>query len=317
MKMLIKDMNVGQVLNGVAFAVKVSSVKQTKTKKDYLNLTLFDGQQDIGGNLWTWSGPAIPANTIVLVSGTVTEWAGNKQLNVSSVSVTSTYKIEDFAPSGSVDVDLEWKRAEQIIDMIQDEETKLFVSTIYNDFGDRIKVAPGAKTMHHAYVHGCLQHLVGVTTMALKIASAYEEANTDLIIAGAMLHDLGKLFEYKLDGVGISTTLDGELLYHIPIGTVIVDRYRHLISPGKLKLIQHIILSHHGKLEYASPVVPKCLEAMIVHWADNIDSRHMMVVEANKNATGQLTDKVWALGNIVLVTQQHVQETMRGKKEQV
>lgn len=314
MKILVKDLSVGQVIKGAVFAIKASTVRQTKTKKDYLQCTFFDGQQDISGNVWDWSGEALPANTIVVIDGSVGEWSGNKQFNISHIKVTTDYTILDFAPTGDVNVELEWRRAEGLIDMIKDEEIKLLVSDVYNTFKARLMTAPGAIAMHHNYVHGCLEHLVGVATTAVTLASQYN-ANLDIVIAGGLLHDIGKLFEYQMDGVSITTTLDGELLYHIPIGAMLVDRYRDRVKPAKLKLIQHIILSHHGKQEYGSPVVPKFLEAMIVHFADDIDAKCKTVAEANKKATGQLTDKVWALGNTVLITQSYIAEVLSGSNE--
>lgn len=306
----IANLNVNQTFDNVAFAVKTAEIKLTKTNKEYLAITVFDGEQSISGNMWDYMGAAPNANEVVRLSGKVTEWAGKKQLNITNMTIDTTLTIADFAPQGDFNINDYWLKAMNLITEIKHEELKEFVFTIYKDFEDKLRVAPGAKSIHNAYVGGCLEHLVDVTTVAKSIASCYPNVNMDIIIAGGLLHDIGKVFEYGLDGVNIHTTLDGELLYHIPMGMTILDRYRGQISNRVLKLIQHIVLSHHGEKEYGSPVVPKFMEAQIIHYADNIDAKMGIMKDTNKVAKGNLTDKVWGLGNIVLISQDYIEGVM-------
>ena len=306
----IANLLVNQSFTNLPFAVKTAEVKLTKTNKEYLAITLFDGEQTISGNMWDFVGAAPNANDIVDISGKVTEWAGKKQLNITYIGVNTNLTIADFAPQGNFSVDEYWNKANSLIDTIKHEQLRDFVRTIYNDFEDKLRIAPGAKSVHNAYVGGCLEHLVDVTTVALSLADCYPYVNKDIVTAGALLHDIGKVFEYGIDGVNIGTTLDGELLYHIPMGMTILDRYRGNISNKILKLIQHIVLSHHGEKEYGSPVVPKFMEAMIVHFADNIDAKMGIMKETNKSSTGTITDKVWSLGNTSLVHQVYIEEVM-------
>ena len=306
----VTSLNVNQTFDKVAFAVKSAEVKLTKTNKEYLAITVFDGEQSISGNMWDFVGQAPKSNEIVRLSGKVTEWAGKKQLNITYLSIDTSLTIADFAPQGNFDINDYWDRALRLIAGIKHDELRQFVTTVFNDFEDRLRIAPGAKSIHNAYVGGCLEHLVDVAVVAQNIAYCYPSVNMDLVVAGALLHDIGKVFEYGIDGVNISTTLDGELLYHIPMGMTILDRYKGQVSNKILKLIQHIVLSHHGEKEYGSPVVPKFMEAQIVHFADNIDAKMGIMKDTNKTATGPLTDKVWGLGNIVLVSQEYIDEVM-------
>lgn len=306
----IANLLVNQSFTNLPFAVKSAEVKLTKTNKEYLAITVFDGTQSISGNMWDWVGPAPSVNSIVDMSGKVTEWAGKKQLNITSILINNELSLTDFAPKGCFSVDEYWERAMQLISEITHPRLREFVFTIYSDFKDNLRIAPGAKSVHNAYVGGCLEHLVDVATVAKCLAANYSYVNMDLVVAGALLHDIGKVFEYGIDGINISTTLDGELLYHIPMGMTILDRYKGSISNKMLKLIQHIVLSHHGEKEYGSPVVPKFMEAMIVHFADNIDAKMGIMKEVNKTSTGTITEKVWTLGNTPLVHQVYIEEVM-------
>jgi 3'-5' exoribonuclease len=149
-------------------------------------------------------------------------------------------------------------------------------------------MAPAAKANHHAYIGGLLEHTLNVTELCVSIASRYREVNFDLLIAGALLHDIGKVEEYtyfpKIDRTDI-----GRLLGHLVIGyEMIMRKIREMKNfrggfPEDLKLqILHLVISHHGELEWGSPVRPMTLEAQILHFADNMDSKVWMFIDAKR-----------------------------------
>lgn len=307
MKLDITQLAEGSQVTG-ELVVKSSTVRQTKTGKNYLSIVFTDGTSDINANAWDWSGIAIQPNTVVNVEATVGSWAGKKQLTANKVSYDTVSELVDFLDD-YVDTTSLLERTVELIGTIQSDDIRVLVDAIYADFQALIVKAPGAISAHHHYIGGCLEHSYGVAKLAGVLATMYG-ANYDLCIAGGLLHDIGKIFEYAQNGVSIETTIDGHLLYHIPLGAILVDRYRNMAPTKVVKLLQHIILSHHGQKEYGSPVVPKCLEAMLVHMADDIDAKSAIIKDLNSKATGDLTEKSYLLGNTPFVTQEYVEKAL-------
>ena len=158
----------------------------------------------------------------------------------------------------------------------------------------RIRIHPAAKSVHHNFVGGFLEHVTSVTRLADFLAQSYHPVNRDLIITAALLHDIGKLWELNPMPAG-DYSMEGQLLGHIMIGYDMVrDAIRDIADfPPELALqLEHIILSHHGELEFGSPKVPMTMEAMVIHLADNTDAKMKMVEEFLKNDqnSGEWTD---------------------------
>ncbi|MGB2979820.1 MAG: HD domain-containing protein, partial [Candidatus Zixiibacteriota bacterium] len=140
---------------------------------------------------------------------------------------------------------------------------------------EKLKVTPGGKLWHHAYVGGLLQHTLRVVQVCEKAASMYELVDRDLLITGALVHDIGKISSYSARGF-FDYTDEGRLIGHIVSGNELIDRKIQMIEdfPSELALrLKHLVLSHQGQLEFASPVVPKTLEAIILHYADDLDAK--------------------------------------------
>jgi 3'-5' exoribonuclease len=155
------------------------------------------------------------------------------------------------------------------------------------DFLLKFKLAPAATSFHHAYRGGLLEHTLSVVNLCDKFATAYENINRDILISGAILHDIGKVIEYN--NKTFKRTDEGKLLGHIAIGITIVDKKAKKIRefPEKiLNAIKHLILSHHGELEWGSPVQPATVEAVLLHYADNIDSKIQTFMEMGQDKKG-------------------------------
>lgn len=157
-----------------------------------------------------------------------------------------------------------------MISYIKDENIRMELYNYFRQHPDFFK-QKGAKAMHHAYVGGLAEHTIKVAKLAFEMAKLYSDVNTDVVIAGALLHDIGKQYEIQPDGF----TISGQMLGHITLGIMEFQRCFANI-PNKTELL-HIIASHHGELEYGSPVKPATKEAYIVHSADLIDSRMFMI----------------------------------------
>jgi len=294
----LSELNINDVAT-LPLVVTAATARETKAKKPFLTVDLFDGVESIAGNYWDWSSGNIPAkNAILNVTAQVTEWQGAKQLNISKLASCDEYALQDFMPTSGVDVDKTWHNAQQLIGFISDPDLKLLASEVFNQLEDKWRSAPGAIKIHHAYVAGTLVHTLETAEIASSICGCIPEANKSLCIAAALLHDLGKLFSYKIDGVTIDHTAEGLLYDHTFMGANFISNFAEelLGSNYKISLLMHCILAHHGKLEHGAAVSPACIEAHIVHHADVI-SAAAEILRATKPQGPMFTERIWALDN--------------------
>lgn len=317
--MKISELEVGKMCD-ITLVVKSATPRETKAKKPYLTLELYDGVDTISGNYWDWLSGHVPAvNSILDVNAQVTEWQGNKQLTIKALRNNTTRHLAEFMPSSTHNIGQVYKDAYTLISNVKDDALRELALGILEELQSQWLEVPGAKGIHHAYVGGTLVHSYSVAKLAMSIALEIPEANVDLCIVGGMLHDVGKLFTYRLNGVTIDKTDDGNLYDHIFMGAEFVGNYAetHIDTDGyanmkKLQLLRHIILSHHGSLEYGSPVVPQCIEAMIVNHADGLDASVEQIRAAARKVQDNTkwTERIYTLGNCAQLTPNYVKHIM-------
>ena len=321
--MKIAELIVGQSYT-VPLAVKSATAKKTKANKPYLALELFDGVSSISGNYWDWSSGNIPpVNAVLNVTATVTEWQGNKQLNIKALSANNEMSVDDFAPQADVDVNKVFEAAVKLMESVEDIDLKAIAVTALKELKPMWLKIPSAKGVHHAYIGGTLVHSYSVARIADDIVKNIPAANRDLCIVGAMLHDIGKLFTYKIDGVNIDLTNNGKLYEHLFIGAEFVGNFAEshvdVDNPktyAKVRMLRHIILSHHGSLEFGSPVTPQCIEAYIVHSADSIDATaEQLRIACKQSGDVMWTDRIYTLNNRPHLTSYYVKEAFTGHEE--
>ena len=302
--MKISELNVNDRVN-ITLVVKSASARETRAKKPYLALELYDGTSIINGNYWDWvTGNIPPVNAILDVTATVTEWQGVKQLNIVKIATNTERHLSEFMPTGSHDIAQTYKDAYALASDIRNDALRTITLSILEELKDLWLTVPGAVSVHHNYVGGTLVHSLGVARMALSICNNIPEANKDLCVAGGLLHDIGKLFTYKINGVNIEYTDEGRIFEHIFMGAEFVGNFAesHIDADDDtnysiVRLLKHIILSHHGKQEYGSPITPKCIEAYIVSAADGINAQAEQIRAAcAKDGVKVWTDKVFGLG---------------------
>lgn len=323
--MKIANLEVGTMCD-ITLVVKSATARETRAKKPYLVIEFFDGVDNITGNYWDWASGNIPeANSILDVHAQVTEYMGKKQLTIKTLRNNTTRHLSEFAPASGHDLSDIYKEAHSLISDVKDDMLRDLTLSILEDLRDSWLTVPGAVGVHHAYTGGTLVHSVAVAKLAKAIAMQVPEANVDLCVVGGMLHDLGKLFTYKMTGVNIGMTDDGQLYEHIFMGAEFVGNYAdtHVdaddyFNMKKLQLLRHIILSHHGELEFGSPVFPQCIEAFIVNHADGIDATAEQVRAAARKVPENVkwTDRIYTLNNRAQLTPAYVQYIMGGAEEE-
>jgi 3'-5' exoribonuclease len=265
--------------------IKKVENRNTKTGKKFLSLELGDHSFSISTNVWSdttgferVSGSA-KTGDVVKVEGVIDEFQGTPQIKVHSIRFAKkTDKVEpkDFLPKSSRDPDVMESEFLSRIDKISDSNLKTLLKNIFS--GNRLenfKLAPAGKSWHHAYIHGLIEHTLELIKICDLMCDFHNELKRDLLIAGAMLHDLGKTEELSYDSA-FGYTDKGKLIGHIVICASLVEEEIKKIPdfPEELKnLLLHLILSHQGKLEYASPVVPKTSEAIALYQADELSAK--------------------------------------------
>jgi len=306
------------------FVLESAEIRQTKSTtwrpaKDYLVTTLSAGSSKIQGMCWNWpSAKAAPElNKVYAVAANVGEYNGRKQLTITDISLYPNQDMSEFMPSVGIPREELYEELMRAIADIKDEKLANIVTYIYTNFKDEILNATAAKSIHHVGIGGLVQHTLEVYHIAKRTALVYPnmELNLDLIQAGALLHDIGKIYTYQYGGSVISHTIKGNLFEHILLGIKMISKAIDALGPEYVKagnLLQHIVTSHHMKLEYGSPVTPKFAEAYIVSFADNISATLGTLQIANdKVGKVSLTDKIYTCGNAPHITQWYVSEMLK------
>jgi 3'-5' exoribonuclease len=222
---------------------------------------------------------------VVTVRGQVQRYNQQLQVVVRQAEVLDPESVDQelFVRSSSVDPTLLWSRLTSLIEDIEDPHLRQLLFRIFSDpeVERLFREAPAARSMHHAFRSGLLEHTVSVTTVARSLARHYA-INADLVVAGSLLHDLGKIWELEIDA-SIEYTDDGRLVGHIPMETIFVEKKiaeLEMFPAETRRQLLHILLSHHGEYSFGSPRRPKTPEALLVHMTDNLDSKMAGMLEA-------------------------------------
>ena len=304
--MKIKDLVINEMCD-ITLVVKSAVAKETKAKKPYLSIEFFDGTDVIVAQYWDWvSGNIPPVNAVLDVKAQVTEWQGAKQLNVKSLSTSTTKQLADFAPKADFDIAETYKAAYALMSDVKDDTLRTLALAVLEEASEYWLTVPGAVSVHHNFIGGTLVHSYDVARKAKALAECTAGANVDLATVGAMLHDLGKLFTYTLNGINVEMTANGRLYEHAFMGAEFIGNFadNHVDTDNpyvyaKVRLLRHIILSHHGQLEYGAVVTPQCIEAYIVHYADMLDATNEQLRVATRAAGDNTnwTEYLWTLNN--------------------
>ena len=253
------------------------------TRGQYVRLELGDATGRIKGVMWDpdqFAMTELAEGMVVKVRGQVTEYNNKLQVTVKNVRLArdDEYNIEDVLPHSPQSVEQRRSRLMALTEKVQNTYISSLINSFWNDevFMERYLKAAAGKLWHHAYVGGLSEHSANVAELAVRVALGYDFLDRDLLIFGGLFHDAGKTDTYTSDANTIDYTDEGRLIGHVClVDSWIVDRAREIEAfPEKLLLkIRHLILSHHGELQYASPVVPQIPEAFVLYYCDEIDSK--------------------------------------------
>ncbi len=300
-------------------------MKKTKNGDPYALLTLGNRHGEIKtAPVWHdklhWVDGAEPG-TIVQAIGEVKTYVdgtrAKRQLELSAplrIVASSAINLDEFLPRVDDDLTTLWSSLDKVRGEVTSAKLRKVLAVFYDDdlFRLQFEKAPASTRGHHAKVGGLLRHVTEVTFIARTIANsmrtgAVNPVNLDLVITGALLHDVGKVESYRVSPIGFETTPCGHLVGHIVLGALMLERRlaalgTPICSEQQLLELQHLILAHHGALEFGSPIRPMTLEAEIVHWADESSAKANSFVESASDPSnfaggGEFSERVWMLDN--------------------
>jgi 3'-5' exoribonuclease len=235
---------------------------------------------------------SIKKDDVILVRGTTTVYNNRLEINVDKeglikVLTKDEYDLKEFIKFTEKDVEHMFKELMDLAESVKDEDLKKILDVFINDF-DFIKAFknhPAAMYKHHGWIGGLLEHTLNVTKICDFIATVHPEINRDLVVTGAILHDIGKIKELEMK-TSIKTSREGMLLGHTVIGfSEVAKRLEKVDVPENLKLkVIHIVISHHGKIEYGTPKEPAFPEALAVYFADDMDAKLTEMITHKKTA---------------------------------
>lgn len=277
----VADIVAGDAVQEV-FVLADKSMGHKRDGNPFMNVTLADKSAQVKGVVWddvARMAACAQTGDFVRVTAQAGEYRGVLQLVVKNMVKVPQEAVapEDFLPSTSRNVDQMFDRLRAMTDTLDSKPLLELMNAFWADseFVRQFKRAPAAKMMHHAYIGGLIEHTLSMVLLADKVAGHYGGVDRDLLVVGAIVHDIGKIrelsYKYRLD-----YTDEGRLLSHITIGVELVNEKMQSIPdfPKEIAaLIKHMIVSHHGSREFGSPEPPKTIEAVLLNYIDEIDSR--------------------------------------------
>jgi 3'-5' exoribonuclease len=304
----VRELKPDEIANAV-FLVQAKEIRQKRTGEPYLSLTLSDRTGEIEARMWDNVAEIMDTferDDFIKVRGQLQIYNTRPQFIVHKLRRMADVEVEfaDFFPASARNADEMWAELRAIVSAVPNPHLRALLEAFLDDpdISARFRVAPAAKSIHHAFRAGLLEHVLSLLGLARPIAAHYNAANCNavdwsLMVAGIVLHDIGKIYELTYER-GFAYSTEGQLIGHIAIAMRMVsDKLRAFPEfPGNLRtLLEHMILSHHGKLEFGSPKVPQFPEALLLHYLDDMDSKmECMRATAEKGALAEGLFTAWS-----------------------
>lgn len=289
---MIKDFVIFDTVTAFV-AVRRKDVKEYNGNT-YISFEFGDASGRIQAVWWEPDQSAIEEleeGDIVKIKGTVSQYRGKPQLKVAKLRVAKPeeYNLADLLPHSQFSKEELKGKILALTERIENSYVRKLLDLFWNDaeFLDEYLRAAGGKLWHHAFIGGLAEHSLNVTELCLDISNKYQFLDRDLLIFGGLFHDMGKMYQYKITSF-IDYSDEGRLVGHISMADALVTKKAGEIEsfpPNLLMKLRHLILSHHGQVEFASPVVPQIPEAFVLYYVDELDAK-MGAVERIREKTG-------------------------------
>lgn len=295
----IKDIKSGDKIRSL-FLVTEKNLAFSQKGAPYLSLRLRDKTGDLEGRIWDnveVLQKLFKKGDVILVQGRAVSYKNIIQISITDVAAVEDSEIDpaDYSPVSRLNVEEMFRDLMAFVDGLENPWLKRLLNAVFGDeeIVGRFKLAPAAKGFHHAYLGGLLEHTLSTTRLLDRLADQIRGIDRDLLIAGGLLHDIGKIYEFSYDRM-IDYTTDGRLVGHIVMGVEMLDRKIEAMEdfPRELSLkLKHLLLSHHGELEFGSPKRPKTVDALVLHAVDDLDAKVAAMQDFVETSAGE--DPEW------------------------
>lgn len=304
-----------------AFSISNAQIGRTRADKPYLRCLIGDKTGEMAGRMWSVEEALVrrlPSEGFVWLEGETQAYQGDLQLIIQGLEVIepSAEQLRELLPASARDPGEMFAEVVKLLETLQHPAIKVLAQMYLEDayLMDAFRRCPAAKSMHHAYLGGLLEHTLNLMNLADRVCPLYPKVNRDLVLLGLFLHDLGKTRELSYDRC-FAYTDRGELVGHIVEGAIMLhDKVQVMIREkgvrlpaGALTVLQHIILSHHTQPEFGAAKIPSTPEAILVALLDNLDAKTTIALTAARpdrtgdaELGGHFTEKQWALDNVKL-----------------
>jgi 3'-5' exoribonuclease len=318
----VSDLQDGQAVTTL-FLVCEKGIRTSARGKSWLELSLRDRTGSIPGKMWDnfeAIAKTFDCDDVVVIRGRVKLYNGQKEVTLEQIipAEERDYDLGDFLAHTKYDVEKLYADLRASIAAMTNTFLKRLLESVVDDpaIAPRLKRAPAAVMMHHAFVGGLLEHIVSLIGLGRGVTAQYPELDADLLLAGIVLHDIGKIDELSYER-GVQYTTQGRLLGHITIGAGLVrDKIKSIPGfPAELAvLVEHLILSHHGSLEFGSPTLPQTREAIALHFLDDMDSKMaaMRTTLASESGNEEWTERNPALRRAILRNETYLGQSAKG-----
>jgi 3'-5' exoribonuclease len=307
----VRELKPNEIATAV-FLVHTKEIRQKRTGEPYLSMLLADRSGEVDAKMWDNVAEVMDTfdrDDFVKVKGLFQLYNNRPQFTVHKIRVVQDREVDlaDFFPASARDAEEMFAELRGIVAAVVNPLLRRLLDAFLDDpeIAVRYKSAPAAKTIHHAFRGGLLEHVLSLCGLAKLTASHYRTVDLDLLIAGAVLHDIGKIHELSFER-GFSYTAEGQLLGHIAIAIrMLSDKLRAFpeFPPELRNLVEHLVLSHHGCLEFGSPKVPVFPEALLLHYLDDMDSKMecmRALIDKDPQAEGFFTGYSQSLERVAL-----------------
>jgi len=277
----VEDVREKQPVEGL-YLVRDKNNGITKNGKPYIALNLSDKTGVVKARVWDNAAkldPCFDQGDVVYLKSHSVLYQGDMQLNIHAINRIAAEDVDlrDFMPASRLDAEQGFADIQACIATVNDAHLRRLLELIFEDkhIVEAFKQAPAAKSIHHDCLGGLIEHTLSVTRIADMLAGHYDTVNRDLLLTGAMLHDIGKIYELSFER-SFDYTDEGRLIGHIVLGMELISEIIRSIPDfpaQKTMLVKHMILSHHGQLEFGSPKRPKTPEALLLSYIDDIDAK--------------------------------------------
>ncbi|HVP48549.1 MAG TPA: HD domain-containing protein [Bryobacteraceae bacterium] len=294
-----------------SFLVRSKEIREKKTGEPYISLSLADRTGEIEAKMWDNVAEVMDTfnrDDFVKVKGIVQVYHNRPQITVHKMRRLGDSEVDfaDYFPSSTRDTGEMWSQLCAIVGGMIDPHLRALSQAVLDDpeIAQRYQRVPAAKQIHHAWLGGLLEHVLSLCQLC-RFAAEHYHVDLDLLLTGAVLHDVGKIYELSYDR-SFGYTTEGQLLGHMVMGLrIVADKLRDLPDfPPRLRtLVEHMIVSHHGKLEFGSPKLPQFPEALLLHYLDDMDSKMecmRTLIEQDRQIDGHFTGYNLSLERTVL-----------------